>query len=112
MLAAAQALPELDFHFVGGKEDEIAFWRGEVTRLNLANAFFPGRVPHREIPLLAGGGGYSFDDVDVAGADDSRLLAHEDVRIHGRAPSDCRPGLPHGLRGLGRWPRRAALRTR
>ena len=51
MLSAAQALPELDFYFVGGKEDEIAFWRGEVTRLNLANAFFPGRVPHREIPL-------------------------------------------------------------
>ena len=51
MLAAARALPELDFYFVGGKESEIALWKAEAAKLNLDNAHFAGQVPHKEIPL-------------------------------------------------------------
>ncbi|HEY3296939.1 MAG TPA: glycosyltransferase family 4 protein [bacterium] len=51
MLAAAKELPEMDFYFVGGKDEEIAHWKAEAARFKLDNAHFPGRVPHKEIPL-------------------------------------------------------------
>jgi glycosyltransferase involved in cell wall biosynthesis len=51
MLEAARALPEMDICFVGGKEEEIAFWKKEAQCLGVANVRFAGRVAHREIPL-------------------------------------------------------------
>jgi glycosyltransferase involved in cell wall biosynthesis len=51
MLAAARALPEMELCLVGGKENEITFWKSQAARMGLSNVRFAGRVPHREIPL-------------------------------------------------------------
>jgi glycosyltransferase involved in cell wall biosynthesis len=51
MLEAARALPEMELCLVGGKDEEIAFWKSEAQRLRISNVRFAGRVPHREIPL-------------------------------------------------------------
>jgi glycosyltransferase involved in cell wall biosynthesis len=51
MLDAARALPEMELCLVGGKDEEIAFWKSEAQRLRVSNVRFAGRVPHRQIPL-------------------------------------------------------------
>lgn len=51
MLAAAKELPDLEFYLVGGKDHELAHWKSEAASMNVLNAHFPGRVPHREIPV-------------------------------------------------------------
>jgi glycosyltransferase involved in cell wall biosynthesis len=51
MFEAARALPEMELCLVGGKDEEIAFWKSEAQRLHVSNVRFAGRVPHREIPL-------------------------------------------------------------
>ncbi|MBU0509982.1 glycosyltransferase family 4 protein [bacterium] len=51
MIRAAQELPEIEFYLAGGKENEIAHWKTESARIGVTNIHFPGRMPHREIPL-------------------------------------------------------------
>jgi len=56
MLQAARELPEMEFRLVGGKDDELARWRGMMTQMGLTNVQFAGRVPHRDIPLWLAAG--------------------------------------------------------
>ena len=51
LLDAAKALPGLEFYFVGGTDREIAHWTSVSAEAKLANVHFPGKVPHREIPI-------------------------------------------------------------
>lgn len=51
MLEAARQLPEIELCLVGGKDEEISFWKNEAQRMGVANVRFAGQVPHKEIPL-------------------------------------------------------------
>jgi glycosyltransferase involved in cell wall biosynthesis len=51
MLDAANALPEHQFYLVGGREAEVAQWSEIAKAKRIANVYFPGKVPHSEIPL-------------------------------------------------------------
>jgi glycosyltransferase involved in cell wall biosynthesis len=51
VMAAARELPQLDFHIVGGTDQEVAGYRADVQRLSLTNVHYVGRVEHRQIPL-------------------------------------------------------------
>lgn len=42
----ASQMPDIDFHLVGGTEENIAYWRNKVC---LPNLFIHGYVPHGEI---------------------------------------------------------------
>jgi glycosyltransferase involved in cell wall biosynthesis len=46
IISIAGKMPEVDFHIVGGKADDIKHWRGETK--NLCNVTFHGHVTHNE----------------------------------------------------------------
>lgn len=50
MLDAAQALPEMDLYLIGGKSDEVDFWKASAEKRHLNNVHFTGRIAHRQIP--------------------------------------------------------------
>ena len=43
IVKVAAKLPELDFHIIGGKPEDIANWKSEA---NLSNLYFHGHIPH------------------------------------------------------------------
>jgi len=46
VLQTAEQMPEVDFHLVGGTEEDICFWK---SRTALPNVVFHGFVPHGQI---------------------------------------------------------------
>lgn len=47
IVTAAQAIPSVDFHVVGGTDDDVAYWRTQTT--DTPNVYFHGFVPPARI---------------------------------------------------------------
>jgi glycosyltransferase involved in cell wall biosynthesis len=50
ILQAAQLMPEVDFHLIGGLPDDLARYATTIQRDDLHNVFLHGICPHAEVP--------------------------------------------------------------
>lgn len=50
-LALARTIPEAHFVWVGGRPDDIEFWRKRADKNKIFNATFSGFVPNRDLPM-------------------------------------------------------------
>lgn len=51
LLEIALALPEVQFLWVGGKEEHIRPWREELKQRNVQNVVLTGFIPNQQLPL-------------------------------------------------------------
>ena len=51
LLEIALALPEINFLWVGGKEEHIQPWREELKNRNIKNITLAGFIPNQQLPL-------------------------------------------------------------
>lgn len=49
-LGLAEALPHLQFLWVGGRPEDVSYWREQAERLELSNTIFTGFVPNADLP--------------------------------------------------------------
>ncbi len=50
-LALAKSLPEAQFVWVGGRQEDMALWKGRAGAENISNLTFTGFIPNRDLPL-------------------------------------------------------------
>ena len=51
LVSLAQAFPEVNFVWVGGRPNDVVQWRTRAAQMGLANLTLTGFVPNRRIPL-------------------------------------------------------------
>ncbi len=51
LLQLAKRFPQVNFLWVGGRPEDVAFWRARTAELGLANVRLAGFVPNQRIPL-------------------------------------------------------------
>ena len=56
LVALAQAYPQVNFLWVGGRPNDVAVWRTRSAQLGLRNLTLTGFVPNRQIPLYQAAG--------------------------------------------------------
>jgi glycosyltransferase involved in cell wall biosynthesis len=50
-LALAKSLPHAHFVWVGGRPDDVTFWKRRAEKENIPNITFTGFIPNQELPL-------------------------------------------------------------
>jgi glycosyltransferase involved in cell wall biosynthesis len=50
-LALAKGLPQVQFLWVGGRPDDVNYWKARSLESGLQNTTFTGQVPNRQLPL-------------------------------------------------------------
>jgi glycosyltransferase involved in cell wall biosynthesis len=56
LVALAQAYPQINFLWVGGRPNDVTLWRTRTTEMGLSNITLTGFVPNRHIPLYQAAG--------------------------------------------------------
>jgi glycosyltransferase involved in cell wall biosynthesis len=50
-LSLAQAIPEAQFLWAGGKPADVDLWKSRAAEMRLQNVIFPGFIPNNDLPL-------------------------------------------------------------